>query len=100
GNDQGIIWANFFGRRTAFVNGPESLALRYKLPALYLHIDSSTDGNYSMRGISLYDGEEKLEAGVLTQRFADLLEANIRNNKTAWLWSHRRWKRTPGPTPE
>ena len=93
GSDQGIIWAHFMGRDTAFVNGPETLALRYQLPVVYMDIQSDVHGHYVLNCIPIYDGVEKLEAGMLTQRFADHLEKNIKNNGMEWLWSHRRWKR-------
>lgn len=93
GSDQGIIWAKFMGRDTAFVNGPETLGLRYNLPVVYMDIQSDEDGRYILTCFPIYDGQQKLEAGVITQRFADHLEKNIRRNGMEWLWSHRRWKR-------
>jgi KDO2-lipid IV(A) lauroyltransferase len=93
GSDQGIIWARFMNRDTAFVNGPETLALRYQLPVVYMNIQSQPGGQYALNCIPIYDGEEKVEAGIITQRFADQLEKNIRSNGMEWLWSHRRWKR-------
>lgn len=93
GSDQGIIWAKFMGRDTAFVNGPETLGLRYQLPIVYMNIQSEDDGHYVLNCIPIYDGQQKPEAGIITQRFADHLEKNIRNNGMEWLWSHRRWKR-------
>ncbi len=93
GSDQGLIWARFMGRDTAFVNGPESLALRYQLPVVYLNIKSGPNGNYELTIKPVYDGQEKVSPGEITQRFADQLESNIRNNGLEWLWSHRRWKR-------
>jgi KDO2-lipid IV(A) lauroyltransferase len=93
GSDQGIIWARFLGRDTAFVNGPETLAMRYQLPVVYLKIDSVEKGNYQLSCVPIYDGKEVVEAGIVTQRFANQLESNIRNNGMEWLWSHKRWKR-------
>jgi len=93
GSDQGIIWARFMGRDTAFVNGPETLALRYHLPVVYLNITSAENGNYGLSCVPIYDGKEAVGTGEITQRFADRLEANIRSNGMEWLWSHKRWKR-------
>lgn len=93
GSDQGIIWADFFGRETAFVNGPETIALRYKLPVVYLEIQPKEKGNYDLQFDILYDGMETVQPGVITQRFATQLEENIRQVPSEWLWSHRRWKR-------
>lgn len=97
GSDQGIIWVKFFGRQTAFVNGPETLALRYKLPVVYLEIQPKQKGHYHLQFDILYDGVEPVLPGDITQRFASQLEENIRQARTEWLWSHRRWKRQPPP---
>jgi KDO2-lipid IV(A) lauroyltransferase len=99
GSDQGIIWANFFGKETAFVNGPESLALRYALPVVYLNIHPLAKGQYDLQFDILFDGLEPVKQGEITQRFAQRLEANIRRHRTEWLWSHRRWKRQRKPRP-
>jgi KDO2-lipid IV(A) lauroyltransferase len=93
GSDQGIIWTPFLGRETAFVNGPESLSTRYKLPVVYAHVDSLADGTYAIRFIPIHDGNSTLPQGEITARFAQALGDNIRQDRIAWLWSHRRWKR-------
>jgi KDO2-lipid IV(A) lauroyltransferase len=95
GTDQGIIWTSFMGRETAFANGPESLGLRYNLPVVYAHIEPVPEGKYQVRFIPLYDGAEPVSPGDITTRFANALEANIRQHRHEWLWSHRRWKRNP-----
>jgi KDO2-lipid IV(A) lauroyltransferase len=93
GSDKGIIWSSFFGRDTAFVNGPETLALKYKLPVVYLHVESVGRWDYQLRFEVVYDGEETVVQGEITERFARALESNIRAYPAEWLWSHRRWKR-------
>lgn len=95
GNDQGIIWAPFMGRQTAFVNGPESLALKYRLPVVYMNIQPLPKGHYELRCETIFNGSEPVETGEITRRFAMALEKNIRHSRIEWLWSHRRWKRKP-----
>jgi hypothetical protein len=63
GSDQGIIWAKFLGRDTAFVNGPETLAMRYQLPVVYLNIQSVEKGNYELTCMPVYDGIENSGSG-------------------------------------
>jgi KDO2-lipid IV(A) lauroyltransferase len=98
GSDQGIIWSPFLKRNTAFVNGPETLALRYKLPVVYVHSTSRIDGGYHLTFHTLFDGLEVLPTGLITQRFAKQLEINISAQRSQWLWSHKRWKRTKAYT--
>jgi Kdo2-lipid IVA lauroyltransferase/acyltransferase len=94
GSAQGIIWADFLGRKTAFVNGPETLALRYALPVVYVNALPGAEGGYELSCQEIYDGQEAIEPGIIMQRFANSLEKNIRECKSHWLWSHKRWKRT------
>jgi KDO2-lipid IV(A) lauroyltransferase len=94
GSDQGIIWTSFLRRNTAFVNGPENLALRYKLPVVYIHSSPKTDGGYTLTCETLYNGTEDVIPGEITGRYASCLENNINAYRSNWLWSHKRWKRT------
>ena len=93
GNDQGIIWSSFFNRDTAFVSGPETLALKYQLPVVYLNVMPRGRNGYSMKMEMISDGTARMQPGVITSRYAELLEKNIRAYPDGWLWSHRRWKR-------
>jgi Kdo2-lipid IVA lauroyltransferase/acyltransferase len=95
GNDRGIIWVDFLGRKTAFVSGPETLAVKYNLPVVYLNNYSQDDGSYLLEAKLIYDGETSLPNGEITRRYAKALEDNIRQQPTEWLWSHKRWKRSP-----
>lgn len=90
---KGAIWTSFLGRKTAFVNGPESLSLRYGLPVVYMHTAPRADSGYDLTCQEIYDGAESVEPGVIMQRFAERLETNIRECRSHWLWSHKRWKR-------
>lgn len=94
GSSKGIQWASFLGRETAFVGGPENLALRYNLPVVYLQISPRMDGGYDLACLPIYDGKEKIENGEIMQRYAMKLEDNIKAFRSEWLWSHKRWKRT------
>jgi Kdo2-lipid IVA lauroyltransferase/acyltransferase len=93
GSAQGSIWTSFLGRNTAFVNGPESLALRYALPVVYAYTAPSSGGGYTIECREIYNGRDAVEAGEITGRFADSLEKNIQDYRSHWLWSHKRWKR-------
>lgn len=94
GNDKGIIWTRFFNKNTAFVSGPETLAIKYKLPVVYLKTISNDDGSYTLEFDILSDGTTNMEPGNITKSYAEALEQNIRTQRTEWLWSHKRWKRS------
>lgn len=86
-------WLKFMGRPTVFVRGGEHMAVRLGLPVYYAHVTRVGVGRYSFRAIPLYDGHEQVEEYEIMERYAALLEQQIRECPSMWLWSHRRWKR-------
>ena len=100
GSVQSSIWTSFLGRNTAFVNGPESLALRYALPVVYAYTAPRRDGGYIIECKEIYNGHEAVQPGEITGRFASNLEENIRDFRSHWLWSHKRWKRKAQAVPQ
>jgi KDO2-lipid IV(A) lauroyltransferase len=93
GSSKGNIWVPFLGRETAFVNGPENLALKFNLPVVYIHSSPMPDDGYALSCHTLYDGSAHVNQGEIMKRFANHLEQNIKEQRSHWLWSHKRWKR-------
>ncbi len=89
----GSYWCDFMGRLTPVFNGMERLALRYKMPVVFLNMSKDKRGNYSATFEVIYDGEEKVERGEIIVRYLEKLEAMIEQRPELWMWSHRRWKR-------
>jgi len=95
GNDQGIIWTDFLQKKTAFTGGPETLATKFQLPVVYLHTTTTREGQYHLAFEIITDGTQNLNKGEITHRYAKALERNILEQRSEWLWSHKRWKRNP-----
>lgn len=85
-------WTMFLGRWTPFFVGTEKLALRARMPVLFLDVRKVRRGYYEARFELLYDGVERVEPGEITRRYAERLEEMIRTRPELWMWSHRRWK--------
>jgi KDO2-lipid IV(A) lauroyltransferase len=85
-------WTRFLGRDTAFYMGPEEIARVTHFPVFFIGMRRSTRGCYEMRFEPLAAAGEKLPAGALTERYARLVEAQIRAAPPDWPWSHKRWK--------
>lgn len=88
-------WIDFLGRPTAFVEGAERLALKFKLPVYFGYIRRIRAGHYTVRMDLIYDGKESVEPNEITRRYAKSLEQMIREVPELWMWSHRRWRHTP-----
>ncbi|NME67380.1 lysophospholipid acyltransferase family protein [Flammeovirga aprica] len=89
-------WVQFFNRETAFFSGPEIITQMAKMPVYYAHITRTKRGHYEGRIIPIFqEGDEYVKgSSQITKKYAELLEANIRESPADWLWSHNRWKYT------
>lgn len=85
-------WLNFMGVRSGFVQGPEKGARMGNIPAVFLSIRRTRRGHYHMKGILIENDPGSLPEGELTRRYVAILEDEIRENPSAYLWSHKRWK--------
>lgn len=88
-------WFTFLNQHTAFIDGGEVLARKFGIPAYFVHCRRIAPGRYVYRFDEIYDGSEQVAPNVITQRYAQKLEAMIRECPELWLWSHNRWKFTP-----
>jgi KDO2-lipid IV(A) lauroyltransferase len=82
----------FLHQDTYFLSGPETIAKRLKYPILYLNVNISKSNEYIINTEVILDIYDEIKPGYITQKYAELLEQNIRNQPAFWLWSHKRWK--------
>jgi KDO2-lipid IV(A) lauroyltransferase len=85
-------WVDFFGRPTAFLQGPERGARLGKMPVVFLTFGRPRRGYYHLQATLLTDDAGQTREAELTTLYAQTLEANIRQHPAGYLWSHRRWK--------
>jgi Kdo2-lipid IVA lauroyltransferase/acyltransferase len=93
-NRQAAYWANFLGRDTAFLHGPEKHARNNNYPVVFVAIRRVKRGFYELDLERIVEDPSKMRDGEITRLFAEKLEALIRENPANWLWSHKRWKLT------
>lgn len=84
-----------FDRATTFIVGWETIARKMNLPVVYMNIESDSRFHWTghLQLLSAHPSQEKPYA--LVERYARLLEENIRRQPHAWLWSHNRWRIQP-----
>lgn len=85
-------WTRFLNRDTAFYMGPEEISRVTRFPVFFIEMRRVRRGFYEMAFQPLSTPEEKLKPGELTERYARLVEAQIRTAPPDWPWSHKRWK--------
>lgn len=90
-----IPWYKFLHQWTAFFDGAEVIATKYKLPVYYFRPRRIKAGHYVGTFVLIHDGVEPIEPNTITERFVRLLEEDIIYAPELWMWTHRRWKKTP-----
>jgi len=85
-------WTRFLNRDTAFYMGPEEIARVTRFPVFFLGLKRVARGEYEMSLAPLAARGETLASGELTERYVQLVEAQIRAAPPDWPWSHKRWK--------
>ena len=90
-------WSHFLNQDTAFFVGADKIARILKAPVLFVSMRRERKGFYSAR-LSLLaappyerglDGDSGAE---IIERYARMLEDEIRASPADWLWIHRKWK--------
>jgi Kdo2-lipid IVA lauroyltransferase/acyltransferase len=85
-------WTRFLNRDTAFYMGPEEISRATHFPAFFMGFRRLARGQYEMELTPLAAEGEVLAPGELTERYAQLVEAQIQAAPADWPWSHKRWK--------
>jgi KDO2-lipid IV(A) lauroyltransferase len=85
-------WIRFLNRDTAFFLGPEEITRTTKYASFFLRLRRTSRGHYEVEFVPLSAAGEKLQSGEYTERYARLVEAQIRESPADWPWSHKRWK--------
>ena len=84
-----LEWINFLNRSTAFLMGAPKMAEKFNCDIVYPMIRQSKMGYYETELIQF---PRDLSAEEMVRHYALLLERNIKEQPSLWLWSHRRWK--------
>ena len=85
-------WTRFLNRDTAFYMGPEEIARVTRFPVFFIAIRRRARGYYEMEFLPLAAAGRVMPPGTLTERYARLVEEQIRASPPDWPWSHKRWK--------
>jgi len=90
-NPKKSFWTQFLGVETPLLFGVEKNAVQNNLPVIYLHVKDIDNQCHIKFSLICKHGIET-EHGFITKKYVTLLEKQIVDDPTQWLWSHRRWK--------
>ncbi len=85
-------WMEFLHQDTPIFTGPEKLARKFNYPVVFMNIRRIKRGYYEVDTELLFENPAETPEGEITETFTRRLEADIREEPTYWLWSHKRWK--------
>ncbi|MDO5510061.1 MAG: lysophospholipid acyltransferase family protein [Weeksellaceae bacterium] len=86
----------FLNQETPVFTGFGKLAERLDMGVVYCYMQRRGRGRYAVRFVRLMPEAEKWATGEVVQKYFEILEENIREQPSNWLWSHRRWKYKKG----
>lgn len=93
------FWTDFMGIRVPVFVGTETLARKYDMAVVYLHVEKVKRGHYQATFKPLTTEPQKEAPHVITRRYFDHLEDQIRKEPAFYLWTHKRWKHRHAPMP-
>lgn len=85
-------WVHFLHQETGFLDGGEVLGKKFGYPVFYAYITRPKRGYYRVVMKPLSARPEQTKEGEITTAYAQVLERNIIEQPSLWLWSHNRWK--------
>lgn len=97
--DQSPVYSNeeekivFLNQKTQMFNGLEKLALKVDAEVVYLKMTQDKKAHYTVECMYLGNAQTLCTKGAITDAYSTCLEQNIIEQPSAWLWTHKRWKR-------
>ncbi|MBX3024974.1 lysophospholipid acyltransferase family protein [bacterium] len=91
----------FFGRPARTPAAAAALAVRRDLPIVPAFARRRPDGGHQLTVLPPLhpprSGDRRADVVTLTHRCGEIIEAQVRENPTEWVWWHKRWRRRPVP---
>ncbi|MDH6357168.1 lysophospholipid acyltransferase family protein [Parabacteroides sp. PF5-9] len=84
---------HMLNQTTSMFTGVEKLARSVDAPVMYMHITRSGRGQYHVSYKPICLESKMSQETEIIQHYSSLLEQNIREKPSDWLWTHKRWKR-------
>ncbi len=87
------VEVDFMGRRVWSMTGAAALARKFQMPVLYQSMRRESRGHYKIRYTPLCADASQIPVEALMQQYYVLLERDLRDQPSNYLWTHRRFER-------
>jgi len=91
-NPNNAFWIDFFGKKTAFVKGPEKGSKNQNTAVVMVYINRTKRGYYKVETSLLTTIPNETPQGFITKALVNFIEEKIKQYPANYLWSHKRWK--------
>jgi len=89
---QNLFWTKFLNQDTAIMFGTEKYAVEFGLGVVFVKINKIKRGYYQAELVLITDNAANTKYGFVSKKHTQLLEEQIIENPSNWLWTHKRWK--------
>ena len=86
----------FLNQTTPVFQGFDKIARKNNLGVVYLNITRKARGKYHYQVVDVLPQHKYFEENEIVHQFYQLLEENILQNPSNYMWTHRRWKYKKG----
>lgn len=85
-------WVTFLNQDTPVITGTERIIKKLNCVAVFCSVVSPRRGYYTCKVEHIIEETKNIPDYELTDTYYRYLEESIRQNPSAWLWTHKRWK--------
>jgi KDO2-lipid IV(A) lauroyltransferase len=86
-------WLSFFGRDTAFFQGPGWIGAKLGFEPVFIAMRPAGRGRYVVRFVPLAATGTKMGPDEILAAYVQALERQIRDHPAQYFWAYNRWKR-------
>ena len=95
GKRESVYWTTFLNQPTGFFMGPATLAKLTGHPIYFARGFRTERGRYQVTLELLFDDPSSATEDEIVERYVRCVEDTIKAQPESYLWSNRRWKRSP-----
>lgn len=85
-------WRNFMGIKVPVHTGAENLAKKYDLAIVFFDVEKIKRGYYEVTFKLIAEDASKYKNFEITDKYIDIVEAQIKRKPSLYFWTHKRWK--------
>ncbi|MCF6359785.1 MAG: lysophospholipid acyltransferase family protein [Cyclobacteriaceae bacterium] len=93
-SNHNAYWYKLMGRDTPVFTSVEMIARRFGFPVVYWKVSRLGRGRYEYSAELMYDKPRETAKLEITHKYIELIERDIKEQPSNWLWTHNRWKRS------